>query len=223
MNKAVIFDFNGTLFWDSEINFQSWYNFIKKNLKREYTREEYSTLNGRTTAETLEVLYNKKFDKQTIDKLINEKDEEYLKILYNDKSSLSLAPGAEELLYNLKKNKIKIAIATSAHPSLMVEYEKIFKLSRFFERELIIANDGTYKSKPNPAIYIEALKRLKVEPKNSIVFEDTKSGIISAFNAQVEKIIAVNSIGCNIEIVNNLVETTSYITHFNQININNLF
>ncbi len=223
INKAVIFDFNGTLFWDSEINYQSWCNFIKKKLNKEYTREDFSLLNGRTTAETLEILYNKKLDIETIDKLTFEKDREYLDILEQDLDSISLASGVENLINKLIENNIKIAIATSAQPSIMVEYEKIFKLSRFFKDELIIANDGSYPSKPDPSIYIEAIKRLNVNPKDCVVFEDTKSGIISAFKANIGKIIAVNSIGCHADIVNNLKETSSHITHYDEINIDNLF
>jgi len=222
-NKAVIFDFNGTLFWDSEINYQAWYNFIKKKLNKDYTREEFSILNGRTTAETLEVLYNKKLDLETIEKLTIEKDREYLDILEQDLESISLAPGVENFINELIENNIKIAIATSAQPSIMVEYEKIFKLSRFFKDELIIANDGSYPSKPDPAIYIEAIKRVKANPKDCVVFEDTRSGIISAFKANVGKIIAVNSVGCHTDIVNNLKETSSHITHYDDINIDNLF
>lgn len=223
MSKAVIFDFNGTLFWDSEINYQSWCNFIKKNLNKEYTREDFSVLNGRTTAETLEILYNKKLDIEKINKLTTEKDREYLNIINQDIKSVTLAPGVENLINNLIEKNIKIAIATSAQPSIMVEYEKIFKLSRFFEEKLIISNDGSYPSKPDPSIYIEAIKRLNVNPKDCVVFEDTKSGIISAFKAKIGKIIAVNSIGCHTDIVNNLKETSSHITHFDEINIDTLF
>lgn len=222
-NKSVIFDFNGTLFWDSEINYKSWSNCIKRWLNKDYTRNQYAMLNGRTTYETLDKVFQQKLDKSTIDKLSEEKDLEYLKVMDNEKDELSLAPGIENLLKQLLENNIKIGIATSAPPSLMEEYEKIFNLSRFFKQEYIISSDGSLPSKPDPAIYLETIKRLNVEPKNCIVFEDTKSGIISASKANVSKIIAVNSIGCDCESVNNLKETSFHITHFNQIDLINLF
>jgi len=219
---AVIFDFNGTLFWDSEINYKAWYNFIKKNLNKEYSREEYAHLNGRTTHETLEIVYNKKLDDNLIGKLVYEKDQEYLKIMEEEKASISLAPGVEDLINELKNNNIKIAIATSAHPSLMKEYEKVFTLSKFFKNEYIIANDGTLPSKPDPAIYNKAIEILNIPPKNCIVFEDTKSGIISAAKANVGKIIAVNSIGSDIKTINNLDETTFSINTFDEIDLKKL-
>ncbi len=223
INKAVIFDFNGTLFWDSEINYKSWYNCIKRWLKKEYTREEYFILNGRTTYETLEKVFNKKLDKYTIDNLSKEKDLEYLTIMEIEKESLSLASGVEILLNNLIDNNIKIAIATSAPPSLMLEYEKFFELSRFFKEDYIISSDGSLPSKPDPAIYNKAIKALNVNPKDCVVFEDTKSGIISASRANVGKIIAVNSIGSDIETTSKLKETFSYINCFNEIELKDLF
>jgi len=223
INKAVIFDFNGTLFWDSEINYKSWYNCIKRWLNKDYSREEYSILNGRTNYETLETIFNKKLNKNTINKLSKEKDIEYLNMMETEKESLSLAYGLEILLNNLIENNIKIAIATSAPPSLMLEYEKFFKLSRFFKEDYIISNDGSLPSKPDPAIYNKAIKALNVNPNNCIVFEDTKSGIISAARANVGKIIAVNSIGSDIETTSKLKETFSYINSFSEIIITDLF
>ncbi len=219
---AVIFDFNGTLFWDSEINYKSWYNFIKKNIKREYSREEYAILNGRTTIETLEKVYAIKLDNALINKLSNEKEEEYLKILEAEKNNISLAEGVESLIEDLLNNDIKVAIATSANPFLMEKYESIFKLSRFFKKEYIIANDGTLKSKPHPAIYNKAIEALKIKASNCIVFEDTKSGIISASRAKVGQIIAVNSIGSDSKTINNLKETSFFINNFNQVNVKKL-
>ncbi|MGD1820614.1 MAG: HAD family hydrolase [Pleomorphochaeta sp.] len=221
-NKAVIFDFNGTLFWDTEINYESWSNCIKRWLNKEYTREQYFSLNGRTTYETLEKVFDKKLDQETINKLSKEKDIEYLKIMEEEKDSLSLAPGLEELLVKLIEKDIKIAIATSAPPELMEEYEKFFSLSRFFKKELIVSSDGSLPSKPNPAIYLKAIEKLNIDASNCIVFEDTKSGIISASRANVNKIVAVNSLGADTETINNLKQTAFHIKNFKEVQIESL-
>jgi len=220
--KAAIFDFNGTLFWDSDINYKAWYNCIKRWLNKTYTLEQYALLNGRTTYETLEKVFSKKLSKNEIENLSYEKDKEYLKVMKEEKDKISLATGVESLLKQLIENNIYIAIATSAPPSLMREYEKIFKLSRYFKKENIIASDGTIASKPDPAIYIKAIKTLNVKPENCIVFEDTKSGIISASRANIHKIIAINSTGSDIKTTANLKETNFYINNFDEINIKDL-
>lgn len=217
--KAIIFDFNGTLFWDSEINYKSWYNCILRWLDVEYTLEQYALLNGRTTYETLEKVFPYKLNQDEIEKLSDEKDQEYLKVMDSEKDKLSLAEGAEKLLTKLLENNLKVSIATSAPPSLMEEYENIFKLSRYFKEEYIISSDGTLPSKPHPAIYNKAINVLNVSPSETVVFEDSKSGIISASKANVKKIIAVNSIGSDIKTISSLKEIDYIINSFNDVSI----
>lgn len=53
--KGIIFDFNGTLFWDSEIQENAWKTFGKKLSGRDITDEEFNTyFHGRTNKDTLE-------------------------------------------------------------------------------------------------------------------------------------------------------------------------
>ena len=52
---TVIFDFNGTLFWDSDLHEKAWKSFGKKLLGRDRTDEEFNTyFHGRTNKDTLE-------------------------------------------------------------------------------------------------------------------------------------------------------------------------
>ncbi|NCD04521.1 MAG: HAD family phosphatase [Spirochaetia bacterium] len=221
--KAIIFDFNGTLFWDSEINYKSWYNCILRWLDVEYTLDQYVLLNGRTTYETLEKVFPRQLNKEEIEKFSIEKDQEYLKVMDSEKDKLSLAEGAEKLLTQLLKDNYKISIATSAPPSLMKEYENIFKLSRYFKDDYIISSDGTLPSKPNPAIYNKAINVLNVSPRETVVFEDSKSGIISASKANVKKIIAVNSLGSDIKTISSLKEIDYIINSYNDVSIEAFF
>lgn len=223
MKKAIIFDFNGTIFWDTEINYISWTRCIKKWLDREYTREEYFNLNGRTTDETLEKVFNKKLSKEFLKTKGNEKDIEYLTVMQEQHESVKLAPGFEEFAQRLIDKGITIAIATSAPPSLMVEYEKFFKLSRFFKEKYIISSDGSHPSKPNPAIYLKTINTLDIPSSSTIVFEDTKSGILSAYRANVKKVIAVLSDGSDVDTIINLNESSGMIPNYYNIDIEELF
>lgn len=223
MDKAAIFDFNGTLFWDTDINYISWDNCLKRWLGISYSKELYAKLNGRTNPETLEYLYGKKLDKNFLEDKCNEKNNEYLKVLENQRAEVSLASGVESFFESLIEANVSIAIATSAPPELMVEYEKFFKLSRFFEAKNIISNDGSIASKPNPAIYEKAIKVLDVKPSSCVVFEDTKSGILSAYRANVNKVIAIESDGADTKTINSMNEVSFSLKDFNNINIDDLF
>jgi HAD superfamily hydrolase (TIGR01509 family) len=223
MNRAAIFDFNGTIFWDTEINYLSWSNCIKKWLDREYSREEYFILNGRTNKETIERVFNKKLSEEFIAQKDKEKTVEYLKIMKEQQENVVLAPGFEEFAQRLIDLGITIAIATSASPSLMVEYKKVFKLTRLFKEEFIISSDGSLASKPDPAIYLKTIDLLDIPASSTIVFEDAKSGIISASRAQVKNVIAVSSDGSDFDTIANLKETSMIITDYFNLDIEELF
>ena len=222
-DKAVIFDFNGTLFWDSEINFQAWKRVIKIWFDREYSIDEYFILNGRTTKETLSILFDRDLSDAEVEEYSSIKADEYFKIMREQESSISLAPGVTTFIENLKSRGINVAIATSATTEYMSEYDKYFKLHQYFDKQFIIANDGNYKSKPDPEIYIKAMETLNVSPSNVVVFEDTKSGILSAYNAKVNKVFAINSPLSAVESVINLNETHRVLPDFHNINIDELF
>jgi len=51
--------------------------------------------------------------------------------------------------------------------------------------DFIIDGSATKHGKPAPAPYLLALDRAGVAPQNAIVFEDTKSGVISATKAGI--------------------------------------
>lgn len=223
MNRAAIFDFNGTIFWDTEINYISWNICIKRWFNREYTREEYFNLNGRTTEETLIQVFNKPLTKQFLEEKEAEKNIEYLRVMETNSDDIKLAPGFVEFAKHLIDNGITIAIATSAPPSLMDEYEKFFHLSNLFKKEYIISSDGSHASKPDPAVYIKAIDILNIPASSSIVFEDTKSGILSAYRANVKKVISVSSPGSDLETIKDMKETSMIIPNYYNLNIDELF
>ena len=57
----------------------------------------------------------------------------------------------------------------------------MLKSAHLFEHfDVILGNDEVVNPKPHPEIYIEAFKRLQVEPKEVIVVEDAPHGIAAA-------------------------------------------
>ena len=109
---GVIFDFNGTLFWDSEYQESSWNEYLELyNIKLSKSQQkEY--IHGRNGKDTLEILFNRKLTDLEVNQFVEEKE-----ILYRKeclKHKMELAPGAKSLLEYLKAAKIPMAIATAA-------------------------------------------------------------------------------------------------------------
>jgi len=112
---GVIFDFNGTLFWDTELQEVSWDKYLAAhgiNLTREQKKEYIHGRNGR---DTLEILFKRKLTDQEVLQYTEEKE-----IIYRSdclKSKMELAPGAVKLLDYLKEKGIPMAVATAAGKS----------------------------------------------------------------------------------------------------------
>ena len=68
-------------------------------------------------------------------------------------------------------------------------YFETFNLANWFEYDKFVYADGIIPSKPAPDIYEIAAKNLNLAPQDCIVVEDAISGINSARDAKIGKII----------------------------------
>ena len=190
--KGIIFDFNGTLFWDSEIQENAWKTFGTKLSGRNITDEEFNTyFHGRTNKDTLEYLTERVLTDKEVNELAQQKESIYRDLCKSDLNKFKLAPGVERYLDYLKENNIPFTIATASEINNANFFIKEFQLDKWFDISKIVYDDGTFRGKPEPDIYLKASEALNIQPDNCIVFEDASSGIKSAKSAGVKEIIAV--------------------------------
>jgi len=188
---GVIFDFNGTLFWDSEYQESSWDEYLKTHNIKLTKSQKKEYIHGRNGKDTFEILFNRKLNDLEVHQLVEEKE-----ILYREeclKHKMELAPGAKSLLEYLKNKEIPIAIATASGKTNIDFFIEKFNLLAYFELDHIIYNDGSTKGKPNPDLFEKAIQRLGIKKENSIIFEDSYSGIQAAINCKVSTVIIVKS------------------------------
>ena len=213
--KALIFDFNGTLFWDTLYHQKAWSCIANTYGTHPYTEEEMHHLNGRTNSETIAFLVGEHLSASQIKEIAEEKERLYIEMC-QQAMPLYLAEGAVNLFETARKKGIKIAIATSAGPDNMAWYKKWFSLNDYFCDSLIITDDNKRKGKPDPAIYLDTLSALDLDGSSCVVFEDTRSGILSASRAGIGKIYAVASQGADIETTAAMGETHGQLRCFDQ-------
>lgn len=192
--KAVLFDFNGTLFFDTEKHREAWKEYGSELMGRAVTDEEFQkSMLGRTNRSILNFLLGRM---PSIDEEIsmgNEKEVYYRRLCLEDPSTFHLAAGAENYLDYLKENGIICNIATSSNKENLDFYFDNFGLDKWFSKSLCIYDDMTFPGKPAPDIYIKAANRIGIDPRECMVFEDSLSGIHSAFAAKAGGITAVAS------------------------------
>ena len=220
MYKGIIFDFNGTLFWDSEKHQEAWREFSKRLRDHAFTDEEMREyMFGRTNEDIIAYLIGKKPSAELVEKFAQEKEAVYRDMCRKDKEHTILAPGAIDFLNYLVENNIPHTIATMSEKDNVEFYIEEFKLAKWFDIEKIVYADGTIPGKPAPDIYIKAAKKLNLNPQDCIVVEDAISGIESAKNAGIGKIIAIASME-SVDLYKNIPAVSQIIKNFDEIDRN---
>ncbi len=192
--KGIIFDFNGTLFFDSEKHLRAWRNFSKKLRGVPFSDEEMREhMFGRTNKDIISYAIGKEPSDELVEKMAKEKEGLYREECIAEGEKCKLAPYATEFLDYLKSKNIPRTIATMSEKDNVDFYIKHFDLPRWFDVDKIVYSDGKIKGKPAPDIYLIAAKNLGLKPEECIVVEDAISGIESARAAGIGKIVAISS------------------------------
>lgn len=208
--KGYIFDFNGTLFWDSAYHEQAWQILAMKIRSKPISEEEIRThLHGRPNSDVFGYLYKRKLSSPELRSVSEEKEIIYRSICQSLNGGFRLADGAAELLNTLKNKQIPMTIATSSEYENLQLFIRQFDLSRWFDLEKIIYDNGTFKGKPAPDIFLLAAEKLNISPSECTVFEDSFSGIRAAISAGIGRIVYVNS--CDIKLEPELIGNVSLV------------
>lgn len=193
--KGIIFDFNGTLYWDSQLHYDAWREYSKKLRGIEFTDEEMrDKMFGHTNEDIIEYAISKKPTKEMVEKYGKEKEALYRKRCLLDPKNFKLAPGAIEFLDYLVENDIPRTIATMSEWDNVEFYIKEFQLEKWFDLDKIVYSDGTIPGKPAPDIFEIAAEKINLRPSDCVVVEDAIAGIKSAQSAGIGKIIAIASL-----------------------------
>ena len=97
-----------------------------------------------------------------------EKEQQYREDLFN--ADIDLIKGSKVFFNEYKKSKIPFTIATSSNKENVELYFKKFGLNQWFDFNKISYTDGAFKWKPNPDIYLLALKKIGVNIKKCFCF-----------------------------------------------------
>ncbi len=177
MIKGVIFDLDGVIVSTDQYHYQAWKKMA--DIENIYFDEKINDrLRGVSRMESLNIILenaNKEYTKNEKIQLTEFKNEMYKNSLDN-LSSEDILPGINELLDNLKKHNILIAIGSSSKNA-----KKILRKIQL-ENQFDAISDGTdiTKSKPDPEVFLIAAQRLGLTPDECAVVEDAHSGILAA-------------------------------------------
>ncbi|HUQ84726.1 MAG TPA: HAD family phosphatase [Candidatus Limnocylindrales bacterium] len=185
--KAVIFDLDGLLI-DSEPYWTESIALLFKKQKKKFSIEYKRKAHGRGAREAIEVYKREAGLVGDTDELVAERRSILYKILL---PNVSLMTGAAKIVESMHKKGLKLAIATGGYPKeKLVEILRKLQILDFFI--IIVSSDEVKKGKPEPDVFLEAAKRLRVNPAECLVFEDAPSGVLAGKAAGMT-VYAVNS------------------------------
>lgn len=189
--SGVIFDFNGTLFWDTKLHNKAWDIFLTKYNLYLSDEDKFQKMHGKNNRDLFISLFDRSLSEEEILKYTLEKEGLYQELCLQ--TDMALAPGAVDFLDFLKESKIPFTIATASGKENLDFYFEHLPLTNWFEYDKVIYNNGKIKGKPDPQIYQLAMNVIDRKPEEILIFEDAVAGLQSAKNAQADKIIVVNS------------------------------
>jgi beta-phosphoglucomutase len=174
--KAVIFDMDGVL-----IDAREWhYESLNKALGLFGTSisryDHLVTFDGLPTKRKLEMLSLVGGLPLKLHKFINELKQQYtMEIVY---TQCKPAFQQQYALSSLKNEGYRLAVCSNSirkTVEIMMEKAALIDYLDFF-----LSNQDVAKGKPDPQIYLAAMKKLNLDPKECLIIEDNEHGIRAA-------------------------------------------
>lgn len=210
--KAVIFDMDGVLIDSEALHLYDFRVFLQKHNQNLTNKElsEFVGLDAKTFIGHLQEIWKPVSLLPSIEEI--KEGCKYPSDSFQD----MLVPHVRFILSHLKKNNIKIAIASSSPYNIIYKMLSINDIDSYFD--VIVSGNDVQAKKPSPDIYFETLKRLELPSNDCIVIEDSLVGIQAAINAGLY-VIAVKENRFLVDqsqadcIVNDLIEAWIQIAH----------
>ncbi|MBA2796072.1 HAD family hydrolase [Streptococcus porcinus] len=188
MLEAIIFDMDGVIVDTEYLDFQLQSDYIRSIAVDPLFlgHEDFSELVGRSGQDLLKRI-RRLTQTQVTDQDITFALEKISEKKYKAETVKDLFR-QDILKINLfaKENQMKLAVASSTSKKYIIQVLEACGILKDFD--LIVSGEDFQESKPNPAIYRHVLKELQLEAKNTIVIEDSPSGIMAAKAAGIRVI-----------------------------------
>lgn len=209
INYAVLFDMDGVICHTNPYHIKAFELFFQK-YQIPYTQDDFEKhIYGKHNSHIMTHFFKRPVVGTEFEKLENEKEALFREIYQNNVIAI---PGFSSFLEELKLHDFKTAVATSAPRANMDMI--IDQLDIRHKMDATLASEDVKLHKPHPEVYLEAAKKVGVEPKNAIVFEDSFSGVTAGLHAGMQVIGVLST-----HTKEQLPPCAYYIDDYTQINV----
>lgn len=173
--KGLIFDCDGTLVDTMPLHLIAWRKAFELN-NRDFPEVFIDSLKGASGREIIKI-YNEKFnDDLDAEKVLSDKAIFTNEVIKNAKEIKPIADIARKY-----KDLLPMSIASGGSKYNVETSLTAAGIRNLFE--IVLTSQDDIKPKPNPDIFIEAAKRMNVNPNDCLVFEDGDFGLEAAERA----------------------------------------
>ena len=183
--EGVIFDLDGVLVNSMPTHFQAWKAAFAKIAGLEISERDIYLLEGMRGMELVAKIFKqKKLSNHSLArKVLDEKSKIFKKI----RSSESFE-GVKEMIGDMTCTKAVVSGSTKNDVETILE--ESFGKDRF---DFTITADDIDRGKPDPSGFLEALKQMKIKPKDVVVVENAPLGIKAANSAGISCFAVLNN------------------------------
>jgi beta-phosphoglucomutase family hydrolase len=178
--KGLVFDCDGTLADTMPLHWQAW-QVISAKYKLQFPQDRFYSLGGVPSRDILQMLAAEQG--VTLDHIAagHEKENEYL-------PHLSRVQPVQAVVEIAKANygKIPMAVASGGTQPIIVQVLEHLKIRHLFQA--VVTSEMVKRQKPAPDIFLEAARRIGVEPKFCRAYEDTDLGLQAIRSAGMEAV-----------------------------------
>ena len=181
--EGLIFDLDGTLIDSMPAHFKA----MRQALEEEggeglFTKERLSELGGKPAADIVDLLNKENGLSMNAQKVCQRQHE----ILASNLDQFQVIPEVANFAAEYR-GKVPMAVASAGTSSMVkASLESVNMLSWF---DAIVGSDEVENGKPSPDVYLEAARRIQVDPADCVVFEDSESGIRAAESAGMKVVV----------------------------------
>lgn len=178
--KALIFDMDDTLVESERLNIELIFRTFEEVYGVKLTKDDGNYVFGHSWMN----IYQTMIDRYALDTDIWAVQNEMLRLKkeWLEENKLKTATGIEKVLQLPLR---KVIVSGSGRDEIKMMMENIGAGDQF---EAYFATEDYGEGKPSPAGFLMAWEFLKVEKKECLVIEDSKSGLTAASAAEIESV-----------------------------------
>jgi HAD superfamily hydrolase (TIGR01509 family) len=195
--KAIFFDMDGTIEKDGHrVAFNE--AFSRSGIKAEWSVEEYHELlqiaGGKERMKTYFQNKGREYipPEKSLDEIVGQlhllKTEIFISLI--ETGMLPLRPGIKRIMKEANEKGIFIGICTTSNEKAVKAI--INSLLAEVKIDLLLAGDVVTKKKPDPEIYLLALKKTGFSANETLVIEDSENGVIAGKEAHIKVLATLN-------------------------------